>query len=121
MKGTARSMRRMEKITGRSDDMMIIRGVNIFPTQIEEQLLKIDSLSPHFQIRLVKEGRMDKMIVYTEHYKSEDMEKTYTEDLAANLKNRVKDNIGLSIEVNVGKKGTVPRSEGKAVRVIDER
>ena len=76
MKGTARSMRRMEKITGRSDDMMIIRGVNIFPTQIEEQLLKIDSLSPHFQIRLVKEGRMDKMIVYTEHYKSEDMEKT---------------------------------------------
>ena len=121
MRGTARSMRRMEKITGRSDDMMIIRGVNIFPTQIEEQLLKIDSLSPHFQIRLVKEGRMDKMIVYTEHYKSEDMEKTYTEDLAANLKNRVKDNIGLSIEVNVGKKGTVPRSEGKAVRVIDER
>ena len=121
MKGTARSMRRMEKITGRSDNMMIIRGVNIFPTQIEEQLLKIDSLSPHFQIRLVKEGRMDKMIVYTEHYKSEDMEKTYTEDLAANLKNRVKDNIGLSIEVNVGKKGTVPRSEGKAVRVIDER
>ena len=121
MKGTARSMRRMEKITGRSDDMMIIRGVNIFPTQIEEQLLKIDSLSPHFQIRLVKEGRMDKMIVHTEHYKSEDMEKTYTEDLAANLKNRVKDNIGLSIEVNVGKKGTVPRSEGKAVRVIDER
>ena len=121
MKGTARSMRRMEKITGRSDDMMIIRGVNIFPTQIEEQLMKIDSLSPHFQIRLVKEGRMDKMIVYTEHYKSEDMEKTYTEDLAANLKNRVKDNIGLSIEVNVGKKGTVPRSEGKAVRVIDER
>ena len=121
MKGTARSMRRMEKITGRSDDMMIIRGVNIFPTQIEEQLLKIDSLSPHFQIRLVKEGRMDKMIVNTEHYKSEDMEKTYTEDLAANLRNRVKDNIGLSIEVNVGKKGTVPRSEGKAVRVIDER
>ena len=65
MKGTARSMRRMEKITGRSDDMMIIRGVNIFPTQIEEQLLKIDSLSPHFQIKLIKDGRMDKMIVYT--------------------------------------------------------
>ena len=121
MKGTARSMRRIEKITGRSDDMMIIRGVNIFPTQIEEQLLKIDSLSPHFQIRLVKEGRMDKMIVYTEHYKSDDMEKTYTEDLAVNLKNRVKDNIGLNIEVNDGKKGAVPRSEGKAVRVIDER
>ena len=114
-------MRRMEKITGRSDDMMIIRGVNIFPTQIEEQLLKIDSLSPHFQIKLIKDGRMDKMIVYTEHYKSEDVEQSYMENLSANLKKRVKDIMGLSIEVNVGKKGSVPRSEGKAVRVIDER
>ena len=121
MKGTARSMRRMEKITGRSDDMMIIRGVNIFPTQIEEQLLKIDSLSPHFQIKLIKDGRMDKMIVYTEHYESEDAEQSYVENLAANLKKRVKDIVGLSIEVDVGKKGSVPRSEGKAVRVIDER
>ena len=121
MKGTARSMRRMEKITGRSDVMMIIRGVNIFPTQIEEQLLKIDSLSPHFQIKLIKDGRMDKMIVYTEHYKSEDVEQSYVENLSANLKKRVKDIMGLSIEVNVGKKGSVPRSEGKAVRVIDER
>ncbi len=121
MKGTARSMRRMEKITGRSDDMLIIRGVNIFPTQIEEQLLKIDSLSPHFQIKLIKDGRMDKMIVYTEHYKSEDVEQSYVENLSANLKKRVKDIMGLSIEVNVGKKGSVPRSEGKAVRVIDER
>ena len=121
MKGTARSMRRMEKITGRSDDMMIIRGVNIFPTQIEEQLLKIDSLSPHFQIKLIKDGRMDKMIVYTEHYKSEDVEQSYVENLSANLKKRVKDIMGLSIEVYVGKKGSVPRSEGKAVRVIDER
>ena len=121
MKGTARSMRRIEKITGRSDDMMIIRGVNIFPTQIEEQLLKIDSLSPHFQIKLIKDGRMDKMIVYTEHYKSEDVEQSYVENLSANLKKRVKDIMGLSIEVNVGKKGSVPRSEGKAVRVIDER
>ena len=121
MKGTARSMRRMEKITGRSDDMMIVRGLNIFPTQIEEQLLKIDSLSPHFQIKLIKDGRMDKMIVYTEHYKSEDVEQSYVENLSANLKKRVKDIMGLSIEVNVGKKGSVPRSEGKAVRVIDER
>ncbi len=121
MKGTARSMRRMEKITGRSDDMMIIRGVNIFPTQIEEQLLKIDSLSPHFQIKLIKDGRMDKMIVYTEHYESEDVDQSYMENLSANLKKRVKDIMGLSIEVDVGKKGSVPRSEGKAVRVIDER
>ena len=121
MKGTARSMRRMEKITGRSDDMMIIRGVNIFPTQIEEQLLKIDSLSPHFQIKLIKDGRMDKMIVYTEHYESEDAEQSYVDNLSVTLKKSVKDIVGLSIEVVVGKKGSVPRSEGKAVRVIDER
>ncbi|MDC3067883.1 phenylacetate--CoA ligase [Paracoccaceae bacterium] len=121
MKGTARSMRRMEKITGRSDDMMIIRGVNIFPTQIEEQLLKIESLSPHFQIKLIKDGRMDKMIVYTEHYESEDVEQSHAENLSVTLKKSVKDIIGLSIDVKVGKKGSVPRSEGKAVRVIDER
>ena len=114
MKGTARSMRRMEKITGRSDDMMIIRGVNIFPTQIEEQLLKIDSLSPHFQIKLIKDGRMDKMIVYTEHYKSEDVEQSYVENLSANLKKRVKDIMGLSIEVNVGKKA---RCQGRKERL----
>ena len=121
MSGTARSMRRMEKITGRSDDMMIVRGVNIFPTQIEEQLLKISDLSPHFQIRLEKDGRLDKLIVCVEHYKSDDLSKVITERLADDLKNRIKDNIGLSIEVNVSKKGSVPRSEGKAVRVIDER
>ena len=120
MKGTARSMRRMEKITGRSDDMIIIRGVNIFPTQIEEQLLKIDSLSPHFQIKLIKDGRMDKIIVYTEHHGSEEVEQSYAEKLSVNLKKRVKDIMGLSIEVNVGKKGSVPRSEAKALRVIDE-
>ena len=121
MSGTARSMRRMEKITGRSDDMIIIRGVNIFPTQIEEQLLKISDLSPHFQIRLIKDGRLDKMTVSAEHYESEDLSKENTDRLAIDLKNRIKDNIGLNIEVNVSKKGSVPRSEGKAVRVIDER
>ena len=121
MKGTARSMRRMEKITGRSDDMMIIRGVNIFPTQIEEQLLKIERLSPHFQIKLIKDGRLDKMIVYTEHYESEDVEQSYAKNLSMTLKKSVKDIMGLSIDVKVGKKGSVPRSEGKAVRVIDER
>ena len=121
MSGTARSMRRMEKITGRSDDMIIIRGVNIFPTQIEEQLLKISDLSPHFQIRLIKDGRLDKMTVSAEHYESEDLSKENTDRLAIDLKNRIKDNIGLNIEINVSKKGSVPRSEGKAVRVIDER
>ena len=101
--------------------MMIIRGVNIFPTQIEEQLLKIERLSPHFQIKLIKDGRLDKMIVYTEHYESEDVEQPYAENLSMILKKSVKDIMGLSIDVKVGKKGSVPRSEGKAVRVIDER
>ena len=64
--GTARSMRRMEKVTGRSDDMIILRGVNIFPTQIEEQLLTVETLSPHFQIEIIKDQRMDKMLVHTE-------------------------------------------------------
>ena len=64
---------------------------------------------------------MDKLIVCVEHYKSDDLSKVITERLADDLKNRIKDNIGLSIEVNVSKKGSVPRSEGKAVRVIDER
>ena len=64
--GTARSMRRMEKVTGRSDDMMILRGVNVFPTQIEEQLMKVKSLAPHFQIELTKRDRMDHMIIMVE-------------------------------------------------------
>ena len=64
--GTARSMRRMEKVTGRSDDMMIVRGVNVFPTQIEEQMLKVPGLAPHFQIELHRDGRMDAMTVLAE-------------------------------------------------------
>src|SRR5690606_18438242 len=64
--GTARTMRRMEKVTGRSDDMMILRGVNVFPTQIEEQILKIGALAPHFQIELRREGRLDEMVVHVE-------------------------------------------------------
>ena len=64
--GTARSMRRMEKITGRSDDMMIVRGVNVFPTQIEEQILKVKGLAPHYQIVLTREGRIDEMEVLVE-------------------------------------------------------
>ena len=64
--GTARSMRRIEKITGRCDDMIILRGVNVFPTQIEEQILKVKGLAPHFQIELARAGRMDAMIVHVE-------------------------------------------------------
>lgn len=121
MPGTARSMRRMEKITGRSDDMMIIRGVNVFPTQIEEQLLKISELSPHFQIELKKDKRLDKMIIYTERLGSVDKDEKSYRDVASRLEDAIKDSVGVSVEVDVGKKGSVPRSQGKAIRVIDHR
>ena len=114
--GTARSMRRMEKVTGRSDDMMILRGVNVFPTQIEEQLLAIKSLAPHFQIELSKQGRMDHMCVNVEASGAGDAGEG-AKMLAANIKA----NIGVTVEVQLGVENSVPRSQGKAVRVIDKR
>jgi len=109
--GTARSMRRMEKVTGRSDDMMILRGVNVFPTQIEEQLMKVPQLAAHFQIELVKKGPMDHMIVHVEG------DGAAGETLAA----LIKANIGITAEVRAGAENSVARSQGKAVRVIDNR
>ncbi|HAV59104.1 MAG TPA: phenylacetate--CoA ligase, partial [Planktomarina temperata] len=109
--GTARSMRRMEKVTGRSDDMMILRGVNVFPTQIEEQLMKVPQLAAHFQIELVKKGPMDHMIVHVEG-------DSVAGDTLATL---IKANIGITAEVRAGADNSVARSQGKAVRVIDNR
>ena len=118
--GTARSMRRMEKITGRSDDMMILRGVNVFPTQIEEQLMATGGLAPHFQIELYTAGRMDAMRVHVEALPdaTDELSKTAASRM---LSKRVKDIVGISIEVNVGDPGAVARSEGKAKRVVDNR
>jgi len=117
--GTARSMRRMEKITGRSDDMIILRGVNVFPTQIEEQLMNVTSLAPHFQIELTNAGRMDEMVIHVEA--SGNMGKEGRNLAAAQLAKGVKDVVGVSAKVNVRESGAVARSEGKAVRVIDNR
>jgi phenylacetate-CoA ligase len=115
--GTARSMRRMEKITGRTDDMIILRGVNIFPTQIEEQLMTVTALSPHFQIELVREGRMDQMIVHVET-----AEGTGDGEAAcAELQKKIKRNVGVSTRVTLAEIGGVARSQGKAVRTIDNR
>ena len=114
--GTARSMRRMEKVTGRSDDMMILRGVNVFPTQIEEQLMKVKSLAPHFQIELTKRDRMDHMIIMVEESGRGDAASG-----SAELASLVKDTIGVTVEVRHGAENSVPRSQGKAVRVIDNR
>ena len=119
LSGTARSMRRMEKITGRSDDLIIIRGVNIFPTQIEEKILEVKELAPHFQIELSRKERLDEMLVGVELSKFGDSAKIqeYQQTLSENIKN----SLGVSVKVVVSKEGSVARSEGKAVRVIDKR
>ncbi len=118
--GTARSMRRMEKITGRSDDMIILRGVNVFPTQIEEQLLKVAALTPHFQIRLERKGRLDALTVLCEAT-PEAATGEARDGAARDLAHRVKQVIGVSVAVEVATPGGVARSQGKAVRIIDER
>ena len=118
--GTARSMRRMEKVTGRTDDMIILRGVNVFPTQIEEQVLRTDGLAPYFQIELTTEGRMDAMTILTEampDVASEEERASHSKALAQHIK----DVIGISAHVQTGQPGSVPRSQGKAVRLIDKR
>ena len=120
MPGSARSMRRMEKITGRSDDMIILRGVNVFPTQVEEQVMATGGLAPYFQIELYKSGRMDAMRVFVESTPEADSELSRTA-AARMLTKHIKDMIGVSSEVIVGKPGSVARSQGKAVRVIDNR
>ncbi len=118
--GTARSMRRMEKITGRSDDMIILRGVNIFPTQIEEQVLAIPELAPYFQITLSRDGRMDAMAVHVEAAPGSESDAA-REAASGLLTKKIKDVVGVSTQVLVGEPGTVERSQGKARRVVDDR
>ncbi len=117
--GTARSMRRMEKVTGRSDDMIILRGVNVFPTQIEEQLMDVPALSPHFQIELTRPGRMDEMHIHVEM--ADGQPDDGAEAAARALAGKVKSNVGITAKIHVKDSGTVARSEGKAVRIIDNR
>ena len=118
--GTARSMRRMEKVTGRSDDMMILRGVNVFPTQIEEQLMKQPALSPHFQVELFRDGRMDGMRVHVEALEGQ-ADPGARARAAADLQKAIKETVGVSVAVQVEDPGGVPRSQGKAVRIVDNR
>jgi phenylacetate-CoA ligase len=118
--GTARSMRRMEKITGRSDDMIILRGVNVFPSQVEEQLLATGGLAPYYQIELYKSGRMDAMRVFVEANPDAADELSRTA-AARMLTKRIKDMVGVSCEIIVGDPGSVERSQGKAKRVVDNR
>jgi phenylacetate-CoA ligase len=117
--GTARTMRRMEKVTGRSDDMMIVRGVNVFPTQIEEQILRVKGLSGHYQVVLTRENRLDEMEVLVEATPGADL--AVRTAAQSELSSLIKNNIGSSAKVSVLDVGGVERSQGKARRVIDKR
>jgi phenylacetate-CoA ligase len=117
--GTARRMRRMEKITGRSDDMMIVRGVNVFPTQIEELILAHDELSGHYQVVLTREGRLDEMAVHVEA--RPDSFGAASDGVASVLAARIKELVGVTARVVVAAPGAIERSMGKAKRVVDRR
>ena len=118
--GTARSLRRMEKVTGRTDDMMIIRGVNVFPTQIEEKLLTIPALSMHYQIVLSREGRMDQMEIQVEA-RPDACALDVRKAAASRLEQAVKETIGITARVNVVDPECIERSLGKARRIVDHR
>jgi len=120
--GTARSMRRMDKITGRSDDMMIIRGVNVFPTQIEEEILKLEECSPHYQIELYTHKQMDRLRVLVELApKYGQISEQEQAAVAARLAHNIKSYIGVTSGIELRRVGGVARSEGKAVRIVDKR
>jgi len=117
--GTARKMRRMEKVTGRNDDMMIIRGVNVFPTQIEEIILQIPALSPHYHCEISRPERMDILTVVIEAYEGiSDIER---EQAANTLRERIKTLIGVSTQIKVMPPASLDRSTGKAKRIHDLR
>ena len=117
--GTARSVRRMDKITGRSDDMIILRGVNVFPTQIEEIILDLDGLAPHFQLVLTKDGRLDRMSVRVEA--APDCTADRRVSLSREIVATVKDKVGVSVTVDVVDPEGIERSVGKFRRIIDQR
>ena len=118
---TARSMRRMAKITGRSDDMMIIRGVNVFPSQIEELLLRVSGLAPHYQLELTRKGHLDALEVHVECLTQLDTSADIRDRAAGELRTHIKNNIGVSVSVRVHDPGSLERSAGKAKRVVDRR
>ena len=117
--GGSRTMRRMARITGRSDDMMIIRGVNVFPSQIEEQILRCPGLAPHFQIELTRPDRLDKVRIMVE--RRPEASDPVVSDGGRLLAQHIKTLIGVSVSIEVCACGALPRSQGKAVRVIDHR
>ena len=118
--GTARSMRRMDKVTGRSDDMLIIRGVNLFPTQIEEILLRDDRLSPHYCLEVRRSGRLDELEVIVEA-KAGAADAETREMAGRDLAHHIKSRIGVTSGVRVTEPNSLERSLGKAKRIVDLR
>jgi phenylacetate-CoA ligase len=119
--GTARTMRRMEKITGRSDDMMIVRGVNVFPTQIEELILKRGELAPHYLCILTREGPLDALTVAVETRFDLAPDSPQAQAAARQLAHEIKTYVGTSARIDLRASGGVERSLGKAKRVLDQR
>jgi phenylacetate-CoA ligase len=113
------AFRRMQKVTGRTDDMMIVRGVNVFPTQVEEQILKVDGLTPHYLCVLTRPGNLDELTVRVEAHESVPEESWAA--LGRKLAEHVKSNIGTTVAVDVLAPHSLERSLGKAKRISDER
>jgi phenylacetate-CoA ligase len=117
--GTARTMRRMQKVTGRTDDMIILRGVNLFPTQIEELIMRIPMLSPHFQLHLTRAGRMDQLAVHVERRPG--TTGAGTADAGPQLVTLIKNTIGVTVTASVLEPESIERSAGKMRRIVDHR
>ncbi|HZF24666.1 MAG TPA: phenylacetate--CoA ligase PaaK [Steroidobacteraceae bacterium] len=118
---TARSMRRIDRITGRTDDMLIIRGVNVFPTQIEELILAERRLAPHYYLELTRETHLDALTIHVEMRSGSDASAAECEGASRTFSQRVKAYVGITAKVVVREPGTIERSLGKAKRVIDKR
>ena len=115
--GTARTMRRIARIKGRSDDMLIIRGVNVYPSQVEVELLKVAELAPHYQLEVVQAGNTNGLVVNVES--KDRLGEALAAAAATEARMHIRSNIGITVDVRVHRPGTVERSTGKAQRVID--
>ncbi|HEV2441111.1 MAG TPA: phenylacetate--CoA ligase PaaK [Steroidobacteraceae bacterium] len=118
---TSCSMRRMSRITGRTDDMLIVRGVNVFPSQLEELILRTPGLSAHYRLELARESHLDTLTVHVECAAGADSGDDARRRAASELAHNVKSYVGISVEVEVHPPGAIERSVGKAKRLIDRR
>lgn len=117
--GTARTMRRLDRLTGRSDDMLIVRGVNMFPSQVEEQILSLPALAAHYQIEVSRQGNLDELAIQVELRAGVD--DAEPREISTELAHKIKAYIGVNARVDVQPSGSIPRSLGKAVRIVDHR